>query len=228
MAIQPAGNARRNGVLAALSSRDFAMLQPYLEPVRLTNVYFPEAGLASMVAIGRGGHRRAEVAIIGREGMTGLPVVHGTDQSPCDVFMQIEGYGQRISANQLGAAMDQSGTLLRSLFRFAHVSAVQSIYTAMANAQANIEERLARWLLMAHDRIDGDKLALTHDFLAVMLAVRRAGVTTALGHLERKGVVETARGAVIVKDRDGLEKCANGFYGVPEAEFERLFGGPTS
>jgi CRP-like cAMP-binding protein len=229
-------NQQGNRILDALSGSDFAILQPHLEPVPLKfrerlqssnrqvkHVYFPECGLASVVAIGGGERRQAEVAVIGRDGMTGLSVVLGTDRSPCDVFMQVEGNGQRISADNLRAAMDESSTMLRCFLRYAHVFAVQSGYTALANARGKIEERLARWLLMAHDRSEGDTLELTHDFLALMLGTRRAGVTTALGHFESKGVVETARGAVTVKDRDGLEECANGLYGVPEAEFERLF-----
>jgi CRP-like cAMP-binding protein len=119
--------------------------------------------------------------------------------------------------------MDESVTMLRCFLRFAHVFAVQSGYTALANAQGKIEERLARWLLMVHDRMERDTLELTHEFLALMLGTRRAGVTMALGHFEHKGVIETARGAVTVKDREGLIECANGLYGVPEAEFERLF-----
>jgi Crp-like helix-turn-helix domain len=142
------------------------------------------------------------------------------------VFMQVEGNGQRISADNLRAGMDQSITLLRCFLRFAHVFAVQSGHTALANAEGNIEERLARWLLMTHDRIECDTLPLTHEFLALTLGTRRAGVTTALGHFEHKGVVTTARGAATVQGREGLEECANGLYGAPEAEFERLFGGP--
>jgi CRP-like cAMP-binding protein len=187
------------------------------------NVYFPESGLGSVVGFGGGESRQAEVAVVGREGMTGLPVVLGVGRSPCDIFMQVEGTGQRVSAEDLRAVMDQSATLLRCFLRFAHVFSVQSGYTALANARGKIEERLARWLLMAHDRIESDELVLTHEFLALMLGTRRAGVTVALGHFEAKGVIETARGAVTVLDRDGLEECANGLYGVPEAEFERLF-----
>jgi CRP-like cAMP-binding protein len=230
-------NAQRNRILGALSSSDLAILQPHLESVPLEfrqrlqspnrhvkDVYFLESGLGSVVAIS-GQRRQAEVAIIGREGMTGLPIVHDADRSPCEVFMQVEGHGQRISADKLRAGMDQSISLLRCFLRFAHIFGVQSGYTALANAKGTIEERLARWLLMAHDRLECDTLLLTHEFLALMLGSRRAGVTTALGHFEHKGVVTTARGAVTVQDREGLEECANGLYGVPEAEFERLFGG---
>jgi CRP-like cAMP-binding protein len=110
--------------------------------------------------------------------------------------------------------MDRSATLLRTFLRFAHVFAVQCAYTALANAHGTLEERLARWLLMAQDRIEADQLVLTHEFLALMLGTRRAGVTTALGHFESKGVVATMRGAVTTMDREGLEQCANGLYGV--------------
>ena len=137
--------------------------------------------------------------------------------------MQVEGSGQAIGADQLSGAMEQSVTMVRCFLRFAHVFAVQSSYTALANARGKIEERLARWLLMAQDRIGSDSLELTHEFLALMLGVRRAGVTTALQQLESKAVLQTARGAVTIADREGLEECANGLYGHPEAEFERLF-----
>lgn len=237
MDAQGVPNLQRNRILNAMSNADLALLQPHMEWTELKfrqrlqssnrqikNVYFPERGIASVVAVCGSERRQAEVAIVGREGMTGLPVVHGADRSPCDVFVQADGEGQCISADNLREAMEQSASLLRCFLRFAHVFSVQAGYTALANAQGKIEERLARWLLMAQDRIEADELVLTHEFLALMLGVRRAGVTTALGHFENKGVIETARGAVTVKDRDGLEECANGLYGVPEAEFERLFG----
>jgi CRP-like cAMP-binding protein len=231
-----ASNRPRNGVLAVLSDADLALLQPHLErtPLKyrqqlhsanrqIKHIYFPEYGIASVVAIGGGDKRQAEVALIGREGMTGLPVVLGANRSPCDVFVQVEGEAQRIAADVLREAIRQSITLIECFLKFAHVFSVQSAFTALANAQGKIEERLARWLLMAQDRIESDELVMTHEFLALMLGVRRAGVTTALQHLERRGVVETSRGAVTVKERDGLQECANGFYGVPEAEYERLF-----
>jgi CRP-like cAMP-binding protein len=117
--------------------------------------------------------------------------------------MQLAGEGQYISAQTL-RLMDQSMTMLKCFLRYAHVFAVQSGYTALANARGNIEERLARWLLMTRDRIESDKLLLTHEFIALMLGVRRAGVTTALQALEGKGLIETARGCVTIKDRNSL------------------------
>src|SRR5262249_39809956 len=134
------------------------------------------------------------------------------------------GAGQCITADDLREVLGKSATMHRCLLRFAHVFGVQSSYTALANAHGTIEERCSRWLLMSHDRLETDELLLTHDFLSLMLGVRRAGVTIALGHLEGRGLISTARGAVTIVDRDGLEESANGLYGVPEAEFERVFG----
>ena len=94
----------------------------------------------------------------------------------------------------------------------------------MANGRAKIEERLARWLLMVQDRIDGDEAALTHDFIAIMLGVRRPGVTDAIHALEGKGLVRATRGALRIVDREGLEALAGGAYGLPEKEYRRLFG----
>ena len=229
-------NVRGNRILNAMSKAALALLQPHLEKVPLkfrqhlqfshrpiTDVYFPDCRIASEVATMGGKRRQAEVAIIGREGMIGLPVVLGTDRSPCDIFMQVEGHGHCIAARKLCEALNQSITLLRCLLLYVHAFAIQANYTALADAQGSIEERLARWLLMAHDRLDGDEMKLTHELLALMLGVRRAGVSEALRVFELRGLVETARGRVTIMDRKGLEQCGNGLYGVPEAEYERLF-----
>jgi len=229
-------NEPRNLLLARMSGADLALLQPLLEPVALSfrqrlesanrlvkRAYFIERGLASVVAIGNGSRRQAEVAIVGREGITGVAVILGAERSPHDTFIQLEGSGQAIEANDLRRVMAESQSLSAFLLRYAHVYFVQAGHAALANAQGKIEERLARWLLMAHDRVDSDDLLLTHEFLAVMLGVRRAGVTTALHELESRGLISTKRGAISVCDRNGLEENANGLYGAPEAEFERLF-----
>jgi hypothetical protein len=152
-----------------------------------------------------------------------MPIVLGASRSPCEVFMQVEGHGHCIPAGDLTDAMAQSPALRDALLSYAHVYTVQASYTALANAHGKIEERLARWLLMAQDRIAHDELLLTHEFLALMLGVRRAGVTVALQHFESTGLITTGRGNIVIKDRDGLEESANGLYGAPEAEYERLF-----
>jgi CRP-like cAMP-binding protein len=226
----------RNKILAGLSAGDFALLQPDLEPVelpvrkllevrgrRVEHVYFFEKGLASMVVTG-GSHHSLEVGMIGREGLTGLSLLMGTDRSPYEVFMQSPGSGWRISADAIGLAIGQSPNLRQVFLRHGHTLVVQMAFTALANGRYKIEERLARWLLMAHDRADGDTLTLTHEFLAVMLGVRRPGVTTTLNELAKRGMIVSHRGMVMVKDRAALEETANGGYGAPESEYERLFG----
>jgi CRP-like cAMP-binding protein len=232
---KPSTARSANRLLSRLSPEEFGLLQPYLEavdlPVRkqlesrnkpIEAVYFLEHGFASVVANGTG--RSIEVGIIGPEGMTGLSVIMGTDRSPHETYMQVGGDGQRLSSAKLGQAVQESPALHRHLLRYGHAFVVQTAQTALANGRSKIEERLARWLLMANDRLDGDEVPLTHEFLSVMLGVRRPGVTTALDLLEKEGFVQAKRRAVVIIDRKGLRKITNGAYGAPEAEFKRLFG----
>lgn len=219
----------RNGLLAAMSSANLALISPKLEPLTLKtrqmlepankpikHNYFLASGLASVIAIGKDG-KRVEVGIIGREGMTGLPVVLGNDRSPNETFVQVEGSGARIAADDLRQAMRKSASLSRVLLNFVNAFLIQTSQTALSNATGTLEERLARWLLMAQDRLDGNEVPLTHEFLSLMLGVRRAGVTGGLNNLHRKGVIRLSRGRIEVADRDGLIKSANGTYGIPEA-----------
>jgi CRP-like cAMP-binding protein len=222
-----------NHLLAALSLDDFMSLQPHLEPTELKlrdtlvkpnqpieNVYFLEKGIASIINNSHDG--RIEVGIVGREGMTGAPVLLGVDRTPLECFIQVDGYGQRMNAQQLAAMADQSKSLRRSLLRYVHSLSVQTSQTAFANANNTTESRLARWLLMCHDRVDGDDILLTHEFMAMMLGVRRAGVTVATHILEGNGLIRAKRGVVTVLDRERLEELADDAYGAPEAEYARL------
>jgi CRP-like cAMP-binding protein len=233
---QRLSNRARNRILACLADDDFALMERHLEPVtlkfrqrleiankKIDHVYFPSRGIASVVATSAAARRQAEVALIGRDGMTGVAIVLGLNSSPNETFIQLAGDGQRIVVADLRRLMEASATLRACLLRYVHVFSIQGIHTALANSRGKLEERLARWLLMAHDRINGDELALTHDFLALMLGVRRAGVTIALHHLEAQGLVKMGRSNVTILDRDGLVESANGLYGAPEAEFDRLF-----
>jgi CRP-like cAMP-binding protein len=226
----------RNRLLAAMSKADFALLQPYLQPMNLPlrhdmerpnrpieAVYFMEAGIASVVAV-EANQMQVEVGLIGREGMTGIAVVLGGDQSPHATYIQSAGEGRRISAKNLRRAMDASETLRNLLLKFAHVFMVQTAHTAIANARAKIDQRLARWILMAHDRLGDNTLSLTHEFLALMLGVRRAGVTVSLQSLKRQKLIDTGRNQILVLNRKGLERMARESYGVPEKEYRRLIG----
>jgi len=213
-----------NRILSRLSSADLALLKPHLElidlPVhrplegrnkRIDYVYFIEAGFASVVANGSG-KPGIEVGIIGREGMTGLAIVMGQQRASHDTYVQVAGKGQRIRADKLRQADERSNTLHRAMLHYAHAYLLQTTTTALANGRSKIEERLARWLLMANDRVGADRLPLTHEFLSLMLGVRRAGVTSALQVLEKKGLISRNRANIHILDRKGLEKQSNGTY----------------
>jgi CRP-like cAMP-binding protein len=178
--------------------------------------------LASIVANERGGES-IEIGVVGSEGMTGLALLMNVDRTPLDTLVQIDATAQRIRADRLRAAMDENPGLNRLLTRYAHVFLIQAAFTALANGRHTVEERLARWLLMAHDRAEHDHVSMTHALLAVMLGVRRPGVTVALKALEQRGLIQVGRGLVSIIDREGLEIAANGIYGRPESEYRRLF-----
>ena len=170
---------------------------------------FIEYGLASIVAAN--GHKRLEVGLR-REGMTGLLIVLGNDRSPNETFMQVAGNGIRIAADKLRKAISQSRSLERALLNFAHAFLNQTANTALSNGTATLEERLARWLLMANDRLRGNGVPLTHELLSLMLGVRRAGVTVALHYLEQRALISLSRKEIVIMDRKGLKAAANGTY----------------
>jgi CRP-like cAMP-binding protein len=226
----------RNRLLASLSPNDLDLLQPNLKPIalqvrqvlekpnrRIENIYFMDTGITSVVAI-QAGETRVEVGLIGCEGMSGTSVVLGALSSPHESYIQVAGEAQQIATSDLQKAMAASDSLRSKLLRYVQVFMVQTAHTAIANARAKIDERLARWILMAHDRVAGDALPLTHEFLALMLGVRRAGVTEAVHNLASRGLIGFGRGQIVVRDRKGIERHASNSYGVPEAEYRRLIG----
>ena len=225
-----------NRLLSSLSTSDFDLLAPHLESVTLElrkpletpnktieAVYFPESGFASVVAIQRNG-KEVEVGLIGREGMTGLPIVLGNHRSPHAVYVQAPGKGHSIPASELRQAMQESLSLRDSLLKFVQAFGVQTSHTAICNARSRMDERLARWLLMAQDRIQSDVLPLTHEFLSLMLGVRRAGVTVALKGLREHGLISYRRGEITINNRKGMARVAGEAYGTPESEYRRLIG----
>ncbi|MBZ9677493.1 Crp/Fnr family transcriptional regulator [Mesorhizobium sp. ES1-1] len=233
------GARPRNRLLEALSREDFKLFEPHLDEVFLElrarletaggpieSVYFPVSGLASMVA-NKGPNLDAEVGIIGHEGMTGSALVMGDDRAIHDCYIQMTCEAFRVDAETFVSALRRSKTLRPFLLRYVHAFHIQTSYTALVNARSKTDERLARWLLMCDDRVVGNRLFITHDFLAVMLGVRRPGVTVAIQLLESDGLIQSRRGQIIIRDRAGLIELANGSYGVPEAEYERLVLAPA-
>ena len=230
----------RNHLLRRLPADAFATLAPYLERTPLTarsavfeaerpieRVCFPESGLISILAKSRAGGR-IEAGLIGPEGACGMAVVLADDRSPNEAVVQCAGQATWISADRLRQMVKTTPELERILLRFIHSFMIQTAHTALADGRARLDQRLARWLLMAQDRLSRPELPLTHELLASMLGVRRAGVTVALNGLERMGAVRMNRGVVTVAERSLLENVAGPWYGVPEREYRRLLGEPLA
>jgi len=233
---QPQQTDIHNRLLAALVPEDFARLAPRLVPVSLafretliqpqqpiTAADFIEDGLVSLIADTKEG--RIEVGLIGREGFTGVPLVLGTDRTPHIMLVQAQGTAWRIGANDLRTALDASAGLRGVLGRYVQSLLVQVGQTVYANADLTIEGRLARWILMTGDRLQSEALPMTHDFLSMMLGVRRPSVTTAMHLLEGTGMIRARRGQIVIRDREKLEDMAGDSYGPAEAEYERLMAG---
>ena len=189
-------------------------------------VYFPESGLGSIVAISPEG-QEIEAGLYGHDGFGPVAVLLGADRSPHRSVIQLAGDGHRISPSALVAAANRSSTLRDLLLRFVQVLNTQTSFTALSNAVHQIDERLARWLLMSHDRHTSDEIPLTHEFLSLMLAVRRPSVTSSLHVLEGNGFIQAERGWITIRNRRALEEFAADAYGKPEAEYRRLIGPMT-
>lgn len=228
--------AVRNNLLRLMTPATFSAISTHLEVVDLPRAfelsepheeaeyaYFPETGIASIVARSPQG-QHAEIGIFGRDGMTPAAVVLDAGSDPFSIFMQVQGDGFRISTALLKSLLDQDSDLKNLLGRYVQALSVQGAFTSLSNAVHHIDERLARWILMCHDRTDGDEISLTHEFLSIMLAVRRPSVTTALHVLEGRKLIYSERGMVIVRDRPALEEFAADAYGESEREYFRLLG----
>jgi CRP-like cAMP-binding protein len=228
----------RNTLLGRLDEDDFGLISPHLVPVNLPlrlplaranvaveQVYFLETGIASVVTSSPS-ENPIEIGVIGREGVVNVSALLDSDQSPNDCHVQAPGHGHMVAVPIIRDLMLRSAGLRVSLLNSVHVFMCQTASTVLASGRGTVERRLARWLLMAHDRLEGDTIVLTHDFLGLMLGTRRAGVTVALQALDRRGVVERRRGRITIVDRQALLDLAGDYYGTAEAEHARLFGDP--
>jgi CheY-like chemotaxis protein len=226
----------RNSLIERLPDEDRLLILPLLERVTLRrgdvlhersqhirHVYFPEGGLSSEIAVNPDGNQ-IEVGCVGCEGLSGAPVLLGVEQARHKSFMEVGGTAVRIASRDLQSAVASSRSLHNFLLRYVHVFMIQIAATALADGRYQIQQRLARWLLMAHDRLGGDELPLTHEFLALMLGVQRSGLTGAIHVPEGEGAIRAKRARITVRDRAMLEAIAGDSYGAPEAEYRRLFG----
>ncbi len=222
-----------NGVLQRISADDFHCIEPFLERVELklkqvmiapdepiSHVWFPESGMFSIIA--RSDESEAiEVGMIGMEGMTDHLTCVG-DTSVLRSLVQLPGTALAIEASRYIEWIEERPRVMRLVLRFQQSMMVQVSFTALSHGSYTIEERLARWLLMSFDRSDGGDLPLVHEFIAMMLAVRRSGVTTAMHVLEGKHAIRAVRGRIQLRNREVLVDMAAGSYGIAEREYMRL------
>jgi CRP-like cAMP-binding protein len=226
--------AYKNNILASLSRAEIGRLAPHLsfldlpvnqtlqEPnVEVTHAYFLESGMASVVVEMADGNT-VETGITGKEGLVGFSILLGTNSMPTRTFIQIPGTGYKIKAKRLKEEFENSGTLRKRTNCYIQAHFMQTGQTAACNRLHDIAERLARWLLMCHDRMESDNFFITHEFLGHMLGTPRSTVTLAAGILHKAGLVEYSRGKINVRNRQGLEKAACECYGTIRKEFDRL------
>lgn len=220
------GNHVGNLILLGLSDEDYNEVLPRLELVRLKlhqvlyeagetikSGYFISSGVISVLAVQPDG-KSIEVGLIGREGFVGLPLLVGYHTSPTRTVTQGDGVAYRCSAQDLTSLMEKLPALEKQLHRFAYKLAMQTTQIAACNRLHEVEERLARWILMTGDRIESDHLPLTQEFLAQMLGTRRASVTVSAGILQKAGLISQTRGSVTILDRHKLETAACDCYGI--------------
>jgi CRP-like cAMP-binding protein len=189
------------------------------EPI--SHVYFPVGALASLVTVLEDG-TTVEAGSVGREGMVGIPVILGAVATPMQTLTQIAGDAVRVPADVVKAEYGRGGPLHDVLTQYIHTIFIVASQSAACNRRHEVEARLARWLLMSADGIGSEELAITQEFLAAMLGVRRPGVTLAALKLQEQGLIRYSRGLVQILDRPGLEAAACECYHVVRQEFERL------
>ena len=226
----------KNRLLSRLPADDFERLAPDLEFLRLpkghiitepdqiiTHIYFLDAGVGSIVARSPEG-QQVEAGLFGVDGFAPVEPLLGSDRSPHRILIQVADDAWRLHGEAFRTAVDAAPELRRLLLHYVQALMIQGSYTALSNAMHSMDERLARWILMCDDRTDTGEIALTHEYISIMLGVRRPSVTTALHVLEGNGFIRSERGAITVTNRRALESFAGDAYGKAEAEYERLIG----
>lgn len=230
--LTPFAPAPRNQLLASLAPESLARLKPMLHPAPLLlrdtlwpageaipRVYFPLTGWVSLLAPLENGDV-AEVGLVGREGMLGLPLALGATQDDLEAMVQGPGTALTMSAGSFRQALAADPAFQAVILRYAHAHLLQVSRTAACNVHHLVEQRLARWLLMSHDRAEGDTFPMTHEFLGMMLSVRRAGISVAAATLQKAGLIHYERGTVTITDRPGLENASCECYGIVRRAFE--------
>jgi CRP-like cAMP-binding protein len=233
------GTPVQNEILNSLPESEFNLISPELEPVELPHrlilheagdkilfAYFLNQGMSSLVVLTSDG-RSVEIAIVGHEGLVGTPLAVGLHRGPYRSIMQIPGNGFRIKSEFLEEVLLQTPQFRLLLNRYVLTQGLQIAQIAACNRLHEIEQRLARWLLMCQDRVESDALPITHEFLAQMLGTGRPSVSLAAGILQKNGIIENSRGAVKILDRAQLESSACECYRAIQ-QFNRSLWNPPS
>jgi CRP-like cAMP-binding protein len=232
----PYRDQRTNRLLSLLSNDDYERLRTHLSQVAfeykkslyeagrpIEQVYFPIDGVASLVVTTADG-ASAEVGTIGSEGMVGLPICLGDLEAPSSVYVQVPGTALRMEVGIFRDELARSQTLNVVMLRYAHAFFNQVSQSAACAHLHRVEQRCCRWLLMTRDRMPSDDFLLTHEFLGMMLGVRRTTVTDVMGSLQKAGLVRYRRGHVTILDHAALQQRACECYEISKLEFDRLLG----
>jgi CRP-like cAMP-binding protein len=232
----PERDQRTNRLLLLLSDDDYERLRSHLSHVDfdykkslyeasrpIERVYFPINGVASLVITTSDG-ASAEVGTIGSEGMVGLPVVLGDRQAPSSVYVQVPGTALGMDARIFRSELERSPTLNLVMLRYVHAFFNQVAQSAVCAHLHKVEQRCCRWLLMTRDRMPSGDFLLTHEFLGMMLGVRRTTVTDVMGGLQKAGLIRYRRGHVTILDHEALRQRACECYSISKLEFDRLLG----
>jgi CRP-like cAMP-binding protein len=226
--------ALSNTLLGALPEAEFGRIGPLLEPVDLprgsvleeedqeiTHVYFPTAGVASIVALGENGES-VDTTMVGREGMTGLAVFLGTGQMPVRTIVQVPMKGYRLSSAQLRTELERGGRLVNLLQRYTQVVMVSMAQLILCNRVHRLDQRAARWMLQVDERVDTAPIGVTQEFLAEMIGVQRPPLSLAVSQFKDDGLINYSRGLINITDREGLLQRACGCITVMHDEERRL------
>jgi len=229
-------NPLKNFLLAALPEEDFKRIKPSLETAtlklghvlyetgeKLEHVYFPTTAIISMLYLMENG-ATAEIGVVGNDGLLGVSLFMGGDTTTSRAIVQSAGGVMCMKRVVMLAEFSKGGAFQNLLLRYTQALLTQISQTAVCNRLHAVEQQLCRWLLISHDRLETDKLVMTHDLISNMLGVRREGITLAAQKLAAKKLIKNVRGTITILDRPGLEAAACECYAVVNAEYNRLLG----
>lgn len=226
----------KNHLLNALPKVEIERILPHMKPVslklgqvlyesgdKLDYSYFPTTSIISLLYVMENG-ATAEIGVVGNDGVLGIALFMGGDTTPNRAVIQSAGEAYKMPAKELMAEFSLGGKFHDILLRYTQALITQISQTAVCNRLHSVEQQLCRWLLLSHDRLDGDKLVMTHDLISNMLGVRREGVTLAATRLAKRGMIKNVRGSITVLDRSALEAAVCECYEVVNTEYNRLLG----